>query len=176
MLKARSKMKRLEKFLRDRENILDIGCGNGAFVLLCRKARMKVDTIDVRNKSAFGSVRPQVYDGTNLPFADKTFDTAMLITVLHHTPSPEEILKEAIRVADKLVVMEDVYTGTWQKYLTWWVDSLVNLEFRGHPHTNKTDAEWKRCFTDLGLELETYREYRFLLLFRQTLYCLKSVR
>ena len=161
-------------FLQNRGNILDVGCGNGAFVLQCRQAGMNVETIDIRNKSAFVSVTPVLYDGKKLPFQDKAFESVMFITVLHHTLFPEELIKEAMRIGERLVILEDVYENKWQKHLTWWVDSLVNLEFKGHPHTNKTDVAWLSCFQEMGLQLEEHRKYNFLVFFKQTLYCLKT--
>jgi hypothetical protein len=71
--------------------------------------------------------------------------------------------------------MEDIYESPFQKYLTWCADSLVNWEFYGHPHTNRTDVEWKEVFQRNGLELENVEYYRFLLFFKQVTYVLTHV-
>jgi len=70
-----------------------------------------------------------LYDGKKIPYDDDSFDVALLITVLHHTPHPEKILQEAQRVAKKIVLVEDVYSTVFHKYVTYFFDSLVNFEF-----------------------------------------------
>jgi ubiquinone/menaquinone biosynthesis C-methylase UbiE len=37
--------------------------------------------------------KPVLYDGKKMPFKDNVFDAALLITVLHHTPDPESIVR-----------------------------------------------------------------------------------
>ena len=50
-------------------------------------------------------------------------------------------------------MIENVFKNSLHKYATWWLDSLINLEFVGHPQTNKCDREWRALFALLGLEL-----------------------
>ena len=40
-----------------------------------------------------------------------------------------------------------------EKYKTYIMDSIVNFEFKDHPHNNKTDIEWKNIFKQLNLKL-----------------------
>ncbi|MFW6252958.1 MAG: hypothetical protein ACOC4F_03410 [bacterium] len=85
------------------------------------------------------------------------------------------VLREAARVAKRIIVIEDVYTNAAQKHLTFFTDSVFHLEFRGHTHSNRTDTEWRKAFVDLGLKLEvaTVRERRVLLFYRQVAYGLE---
>lgn len=174
MLKARTKQRRLAPFLSDPGKVLDIGSGNGALVHQLKQEGIQIQSVDIRNKSRFEDVQPIVYDGMKLPFGDHEFQTALLITMLHHTRKQEQILREAMRVARELVVMEDVYRNDFQKRLTFFVDSLVNWEFNGHPHSNKSDQGWKDYFKEQGLELVAHRKERFLLCFTQTIYHLRQ--
>ena len=121
------------------------------------------------------SLKVEVYDGQKFPFEDKSFDVCQLITMLHHTTNAEELVREAKRVSNRIIIMEDIYEGKFQKYLTWFTDSLVNWEFYGHSHTNLTDAEWRQLFLQNGLELESAEYYRFLLFFKQVTYVLKPI-
>ena len=143
-------------------------------IKLLREEALKVETVDVEDKRIFPEVNPVIYDGNQLPFADKRFTTVQMITMLHHTAEPERILQEAKRVGDTLIVMEDVYSTAFQKYITWFTDSLVNWEFAAHPHTNKTDKEWRDIFAKLGLDVvEAKYHIGFLLFFQQITYKLE---
>lgn len=172
--RVKIKLERIKSQLSPNEKILDIGTGNGGLVLELRKAGLDIETVDVKDISFFEEVTPIVYDGSKLPFADASFDTVTIITVLHHTPDPDQILREALRVArKKIVIMEDVYRNLVQKHLTFFTDSLVNLEFAGHPHTNRTDAEWKATFEKMGLHLENEMHFRTLVFYSQVIYTVK---
>jgi ubiquinone/menaquinone biosynthesis C-methylase UbiE len=169
------KYRRLEKFLSRDERILDVGTGNGALAVLFRENGYDVTPMDVADKSRFDQLSPVVYDGRRFPFADNSFDTVLIITVLHHTPDPMHIVREASRVArEKVVIMEDIYFNILQKYVTFFFDSLNNMEFRGHPHTNRTDRQWRDAFLEAGLKVEDCQYYRFLVVFSQVTYVLKK--
>ena len=172
--KAKLKLDRILPLLKNDRQVLDIGTGTGALALLLLAEGKQVTGLDVVDKSDFEEVRPQLFNGRDLPFEDASFDVVQLITVLHHASDPDRVLKEALRVGNKVIVMEDIYGNPFQKYLTWFTDSLVNKEFWGHPHTNRTDAEWKATFEDMGTELVFEEQYRFLGLFRQVTYVLAS--
>ncbi len=171
--KARIKLDRLQDLYRHDDSILEIGSGNGALSMLLKDGDYNVQTVDIENKSIFPSITPQLYDGNILPFNDGAFHISQMITMLHHTPEPKLMIKEAMRVSDKLIIMEDVYSTLFQKYITWFTDSLVNWEFASHPHTNKTDREWKSLFEKLGLEITEVKYHPgFMLFYSQITYLL----
>jgi alpha-1,6-mannosyltransferase len=168
--RASVKLRRLRPLYPQQTTILEVGCGNGALTLLLRYEGHTVTPLDIADHSLFPSVRPTVYDGTAFPFSDRQFHTCQLITMLHHTPDPDRLIREAMRVADRIIIMEDIYEGALQKRLTFLADSIVNAEFFGHPHTNRSDAEWRDTFMRVGIQVEFSEEYRFLGLFRQVTY------
>lgn len=96
--------------------------------------------------------------------------------MLHHTTNAEGLIREAKRVSDRIIIMEDIYENPFQKYITWFTDSLVNWEFFGHPHTNRTDSEWRELFEQNGLVVEKVEYYRFLLFFKQVTYALSLAK
>lgn len=172
MKKALIKKKRLFKFYSNEENILDIGSGNCGLNLLIKNAGYQITSLDIVNKSVFEDIQPIIYEGQKLPFKDKEFEVVQLITVLHHIKEPEKNIAEALRVGKKLIIMEDIYENELQKYLTFTADSINNWEFLGHPHTNKSDAEWRKLFKNMGLKVVKAEYYDFLIFFKQVTYIL----
>ena len=134
--------------------VLDIGGGWGFYVEPLERSRQcEVTVLDVR-EPAFHKAPVVTYGGERFPFPDGSFDVSLLITVLHHVPDPERLLKEARRVSRRsVIVVEDLYQGSLGR---WWAivrDSLYNLEFVGHPRNFRTKEEWLACFTRLGFQV-----------------------
>lgn len=171
---ARIKFNRIKGHLAKDDSIIDIGMGNGALTNMLRHAHYKVTGLDIDNKSQFSDLKPIVYDGNLMPFDNKSYNISLLITVLHHTPDPNSILLEAKRVSNRIIIIEDIYTNKLQEWLTKVMDSLVNWEFKKHPHTNRNNKSWLRTFKDLGLMVDYSCEQRFLFLFRQVTYVLST--
>ncbi|MGO4389122.1 class I SAM-dependent methyltransferase [Microvirga sp. 2YAF29] len=73
-------------------DVLDVGCGIGNYHQLLRPSLNRLCGVDISNESLKTATQrnEQVeyshFDGTNLPFADETFDAAFAICVYHHVP------------------------------------------------------------------------------------------
>jgi len=171
---AKFKIERIREHLSPKDRILDIGTGPGSVCLLMNREGYNLTPVDVLDQSLSAEITPEIYNGKKLPYKSSSFDAALILTVLHHTSNPKEVLSEARRVADKIIIIEDIYSNTFQRYLTYFVDSIVNIEFSGHPHSNKSDSEWKKLFTELDLKLKESKQNRFLLFFRQAVYYLEK--
>lgn len=176
LFRARLKVQRILPYLEEGKPILDIGAGNGGVdFMLSNKHDLAVHPIDVVNKSRFQSIQPQIFNGEVLPFEANTFHTVLLLTVLHHTTNPEALVAEAKRVAThQVIIMEDIYSNTLQERLTKFMDSIVNWEFQGHPHNNRTDEGWRRLFDKLDLLIAESVYHRVGMIFRQVTYVLKK--
>lgn len=162
------------KFLHKGDLILEIGAGSGDIIHLLKNDHFEVRGVDIQDLSLFSDIKPIVYDGKTIPFKDKSFDTILLITVLHHTKNPEAILKEARRVAKRVIVVEDIFTGQLQKYVTFVMDSVTNFEFIGHPHSNRDDSEWRETFKKMGFTILNSSSETFWKVFLAGIYILKS--
>lgn len=160
--------------LKKGDRVVDIGSGGCSVADALMERGFFVTAVDVRDSSCVPSIKPVLYDGKHLPFADKSFDVALLITVLHHTPDPDQVLREAGRVAKRVILQEDVFRSTWQRYATYVMDSVLNLEFFGHPHTNRSESEWKRTFKKLGFSQVSGQARRFWKLFLSATYVMRS--
>lgn len=162
-----------EANLGSKSSIIDVGSGTCHIADLLTDKGYKVSPVDVVNLSFSPKTSPLIYDGKKLPFKDRSFDTAILITVLHHTKSPEAILAEASRVAGQVVIIEDIYKNKLHKRLTYSLDSLLNLEFKNHPHTNKTDEQWQQLFRKMSLRLVSISYAKSYFIMHHSIYVLK---
>ncbi|MDQ1377394.1 MAG: hypothetical protein QOE15_1567 [Acidimicrobiaceae bacterium] len=98
------------------KRVIDVGCGDGTYTieLLALAAPASVHGTDVfpqaivaaRAKLTDPRVTFAVGCATDLPYADNTFDIALVRGVLHHMPKAPDALREALRVAPTVVVLE----------------------------------------------------------------------
>ena len=98
----------LSRALFDAQTALDVGCGEGSIDLLIQAA---VPGLMIRGVDVLvwpeARIPVETFDGYQLPFDDKSFDTVIFIDVLHHTDDPMVLLREAKRVARRAIVLKD---------------------------------------------------------------------
>jgi len=99
------------------ESLLDIGSGRGTFLwpMLAGFPDLEVTAIDANEQRAAdinavrqgGVLRIQAerMDAQKLNFSDRTFDGATMLEVLEHLLEPEVGLCEAVRVANRFVIV-----------------------------------------------------------------------
>lgn len=88
--------------------ILDIGSGTGhTGDEILRHSVLQLTETDIADLSLRGR-RPQLFDGRSLPFANGAFNTALLLEFLDKEEAPEDLLREALRVARRVVVVQSV--------------------------------------------------------------------
>lgn len=170
--RAKNIYKQIKPYLRGR--ILEVGAGTCNVGEEIKKNGHDVALLDVKNLSFVDGVSPILYDGKKMPFYDNQFDVSLVLTVLHHTSMPKNIIAEAKRVSKRIIIIEDIYDNKMQKYLTYFFDSLLNLEFWGHPHSNKNDKEWKKIFNIFNLKLIGVKYRMSFSIFKQAIYCLEK--
>lgn len=170
---AKVNLNRILNHITRDDKILDIWCGRWWLSYLLKKDWYKIKSLDIKNISLNKDISPIIYNWKKIPFENKEFDIALIITVLHHTKKPEEIIKEAIRVANKIIIVEDIYTNSIQKYLTYIMDNIMNFEIFTNPHSNKTDKEWKKVFNNMWLKVMYEKQEKVFRIFRQVTYVLK---
>ncbi|OGY56889.1 MAG: hypothetical protein A2Y84_00040 [Candidatus Colwellbacteria bacterium RBG_13_48_8] len=174
-LRAKEVLRKITPYLRKNDRILDVGSGSCVIAKNLKNRGYKITLVDVVNRSVYRNFRPVIYDGEKIPFADNHFDVALLITVLHHTQEPIKVLKEARRVAPRIVVMEDLHKGFIQKYLTFAMDNWTNRRFWGNPHTNMTQEQWEDIFKKLGLKILDKNIHRFWRFFTSGTFYLERI-
>ena len=101
-----------------RSRIIDIGAGKGLLAqAMVQRFDARVTLVDVARYNQTG-LPLTVCDSRALAFADRSFDFAILSFVLHHSPGPDRILSEALRVAGQVVVVENDVRGLLKSGLT----------------------------------------------------------
>lgn len=132
-------------------SILDVGTGDG---LLAGVLRLRPRTIVMGVETYVRSAgRPAIatalFDGRRLPFADASFDFALLCDVLHHAEAQEKLLEESLRIASRAVLVKDhVFRGRRQRTLLHALDLAGNLRFGVKvPATYLDEAGWARLFS-----------------------------
>lgn len=123
--------KDLSPFLAGARSVLDVGSSNGRLI---SKLTAGLDSPRVVGVDVFvqaDSVIPiEQYDGATLPFADGSFDTVVLIDVLHHADDPPALLAEAARVAKQHVLVKDHY---FKSRLDWQILQMGRLRGQRSP-------------------------------------------
>ena len=138
--------------------VLDIGGGWGFYSAPLERRGHHLTVLDVV-KPALQKAPVIVYKGGRFPFPDKSFDVSLLVTMLHHVPEPEAVIREAGRVTRRfLIVIEDLYHHALGRFWTVLRDRLYNFEFFGHPCQFRKKEEWVALFGKLGYALVNEEE------------------
>jgi len=140
--------------------VLDVGCGDGLLAALMQKDKPNVviTGIDVlvRDHTHIPVVK---FDGTTIPFPDRSFDTLVFVDVLHHTDDPVLLLREAARVARKTIVIKDhTLDGFAAGPTLRFMDRIGNRRYNvALPYNYWSKQEWLTAFEALGLTLRTWK-------------------
>lgn len=139
------------EWVKQGEKALDIGCGTGvAGKYLMSHLNLKLIGCDVKNYLICDIPYIRI-SGNKIPAKNKSFDIAFLNDVLHHvdTNSQISILKEAVRVAKKVLIFEAEPT-----FIAKLTDILLNKYHYGDlntPLTFKSLRGWGKLFQKLSL-------------------------
>lgn len=147
--RARRNFNLLKPYLQGK--ILDIGAGNCLISELISK-KYKVSCIDVTDNNKTG-LPLVLYDGNKLPFKKKSFDTSLLLYVLHHDSNPENLVKEAVRVTrERIIVFEDLYNNGLELLLLKILDLSNKITSRDVPipFNFRKEREWLGLFLKYG--------------------------
>ena len=106
--------------------VLDLGCGDGQIgVALAAAAGARLTSMDIiRSPTALCAV--ELYDGVGIPHARDSFDVCLLADVLHHTASPRNLLKEALRVAPHVLLKDHMSFGRRSDWVLTMMDLVGN--------------------------------------------------
>lgn len=159
--RGRNKATWVRPHLPDTGRVLDLGAGEGYVgAALNEAAGLEVVLADVADFNE--TPLPHVpYDGQQLPFEPGAFDAVLLVFVLHHAANPNQVLREARRVArQRVVVVESVYRSGWEHVWLRTADRLANRLRSGGVLRGQEEqlrflpaAAWRSAFEASGLSV-----------------------
>ncbi|MBK8466169.1 MAG: class I SAM-dependent methyltransferase [Chloracidobacterium sp.] len=84
-----------ERLLGDRKKVLDVGCGNGAFLDFAREAGWSIAGADIKLSPDANELKCPLWEGRlqDIDFCDERFDLIRLNHVLEHTQDPLQELR-----------------------------------------------------------------------------------
>lgn len=145
--------------------MLDIGAGGGwPGELISKEKGISMQLLDVEDFNR-SKLPLTLYDGKNIPFSDNSFDSSLLIFVLHHCKDQLSVLQETIRVTKKrIIVYEDTYTSSFGRTFACINDFIANSPFfltnplkMNMPYSYREVQDWERVFQELGLSVKFKR-------------------
>lgn len=136
--------------------ILDVGSGR-CLIAKELKDMLNADIrcIDIADMNET-DIELTVYDGKTIPYKKNTFDTIIIVYVLHHCDKPEDVIKECARVAKKngrIIIFEDFGF----KPMIYLLDLITNKVIHNvnTPLNFKKEKEWTDIFNRNKLSIET---------------------
>lgn len=144
----------IEPFVERGSTVLDLGCGDGKVGELVSINKgsevVLMDVIDY-NKTDLPFFR---YGGRDTLFPDKEFDHVLLLMVLHHCDDPIKVMTEALRMANKsVIVIESVYFNglhkQFNKFFDWFFNKVLNDPDINVPFNFLTPSGWTLLFDRL---------------------------
>jgi len=156
----------LSDYLRSRipqgSSVLDVGSGDGTIARTIADARpdLSVEGVDVLVRPVT-AIPTRQYDGLHLPFDDDSVDVVMLVDVLHHTPDPGAVLREAARVTRDRVVIKDHLTDRWGsgpilRFMDWVGNAPHGVAL---PYNYQSHAQWLELLAQAGLRVEEWCDH-----------------
>lgn len=139
--------------------VLDVGAGDGQMALAIKKKRpdLEIRGLDVHERSC-AHVPIEHFDGKSLPDTNSSYDVVMFVDVLHHTETPFALLKEAMRVTRRSILIKDHIASGRISYKTLRFMDRVGNERYGValPYNYWWEQQWWQAFAALGLVVSSW--------------------
>jgi len=141
--------------------VLDVGCGDG---LLARLIMDQRPDVEIRGIDVLVRDQTQIpvsgFDGSYIPFPDKSFDAVMFIDVLHHTQDPMVLLSEAERVAGEAILIKDhrlngLFAGSTLRFMDWVSNAPHGVVL---PYNYWKHDKWHESFASMNVEIGVWKE------------------
>ena len=149
-------------------SLLDHDCGDSYVANFIQDFRPDVqvtttDSMDVRGENTKLPFIQYNYEKKELPIKNKTFDQALMATVLHHCDQPEKMFDEVVRCVrpgGRVYIFENTFSqgGREEKALNilfdWYFNTVVHKSQLPCPFSHFCPEQWKYFIKSKGLTLE----------------------
>lgn len=145
--------------LRDGDRVLDIGCGGGMLGHRILNHGACPDDVRIEGVEKFKRgdepITVIAYDGDRLPFDPGTFDVVILADVLHHEIDELGLLRDALRVARRGVIIKDhkpegVLAHQRICFLDWAANNPYGVKCLYRYHTRR---QWAEIYDEIGVNV-----------------------
>jgi ubiquinone/menaquinone biosynthesis C-methylase UbiE len=150
---------RLAELIPQNATVLDVGCGDGTLdkLIMDKRNDLSIKGIDVLVRP-LTHIPVENFDGHTIPYADNEFDVVMFVDVLHHTDEPSELLREAKRVAKKVVVIKDhtkngLLANTTLRFMDWVGNARHGVVL---PYNYWTHQKWLDTVEKLDMRIQVW--------------------
>lgn len=123
---------------------VDVGAGEGWYArsLMDDGVIGRCTPVEITRR-ALTLVEPVLYDGTRLPFDDRSVDLVYAIDVAHHAGDPVALLDDMARVARRWIVLKDhTFRTALGRATLAMLDELGNRRF-GIPSPGRYQRGWE---------------------------------
>jgi SAM-dependent methyltransferase len=142
-------------------SLLDVGCGDGLLSHMLAQLRpdVRIEGIDVLPRKD-ARIPVAGFDGSHIPHADDSYDCVLFVDVLHHSEDADQLLREARRVARKLILIKDhtlegVLAGPTLRFM----DRVGNARHGvALPYNYWTRQQWDRAFAQHSLRVTQWED------------------
>lgn len=140
--------------------LLDVGCGDGRLCARILESRgdVQIKGVDVLERSQ--SYFPvDLFDGRTIPANDGSFDVVMFVDVLHHTEDPMVLLREAVRVARRHIIIKDhLLDRPFAKPTLRFMDGIGNTRYGvATPYNYWHEKTWRQAWGEVGLTVACWK-------------------
>ena len=136
-------------------SVVDMGAGDGFLGSILEHYRPETSIVGVEThirRLRHRGFKIVMFDGITAPFANGSFDYALLCNVLHHANDQAALLREALRLARHGVIIKDHLAETrYQHSQLAVLDVLGNRRFGASTVGHYLSSEgWSSLFADAG--------------------------
>ncbi len=126
----------LASFVKNGDNVLDIGCGNGRLYQLFGDLSISFTGIDISEKlieiarEKYENCKFEVGDMVELPFEDEKFDVIFSLVAFHHLPNEDMQLKALKEMKRVLKPDGKIILLNWNAYSDWVNEKLKKGDYK----------------------------------------------
>jgi len=137
----------INHFIKKKDRVLDVGCGNGWITEEVRKKTgCQTTGTDILNYLEINMPFKKMKSSGKLPFKSNSFDIVTFVDMLHHVgkEDQERLIREGLRVGKRVIIFE-VKPTVLAKLIDYLINQIHNTEMNIPLNFRSVDG-WKWIF------------------------------